>query len=65
MVGSGGAERRITGGPSWGRRRNVRFIVGNLYRGPPRATEDIYKQRLKRYMRTFFAEVHEFIRLMY
>ena len=40
MVGSGGAERRITGGPPWGRRRNVRFIVGNLYRGPPSATED-------------------------
>ena len=40
MVGSGGAERRVTGGPPWGRRRNVRFIVGNLYRGPPSATED-------------------------
>ena len=26
MVGSGGAERRITGGPPWGLRRNVRFI---------------------------------------
>ena len=26
MVGSGGVERRITGGPPWGRRRNVRFI---------------------------------------
>ena len=26
MVGSGGVEKRITGGPPWGRRRNVRFI---------------------------------------
>ena len=38
-------ERRITGGPPWGRRRNVRFIVGNLYRGPPSATEDINRQK--------------------
>ena len=48
MVGSDGAERRITGGPPWGRRRNVRFIVGNLYRGPPSATEDINKKRIKK-----------------
>ena len=45
MVGSGGAERRIIGGPPWERRRNVRFIVRNLYRGPPSANEDINKQR--------------------
>ena len=32
MVGSGGAERRITGGQPWGRRRNVRFISIGAHR---------------------------------